>query len=133
MNRLKLTHPLAKSQAKALRTLVRLSHLRGYLPYEMDDVDEHMRRYEHMQPISTTFDVELSDSGEHWRKSAFTGFGTLEEAGRHLDKMAGLISGNMDRGFGTRMPMMRVTKVITHLEFEHVEVSNGALPGSSQE
>src|SRR5580698_9254816 len=110
MNRLKLTHPLAKGQAKALRTLIRLSHLNGYLPYEMDDVDEHMARYERMQPISTTFDVELSNSGgDQWRKSSFTGYETLEDAGVHLDKMAGILSDNISVGFGENMPLLRVT------------------------
>lgn len=96
-----------------------LSHWRGFFPTELRDADRHLARYERSQPVSTTFDIEVLDAGEErWRKTAFTGLTSVEEAGRNLDWYL---------EFSKRLNpcRLRVVKVITHLEFEHMEFTNG--------
>lgn len=91
----------------------------GWLPHEMKSVDAHIARYERMQPISTTYDVELGDSDDRWRGCAVQGIDTPEEAGRLLDELY------LENPFMVEVKRARVVKVVKTLEFEHLEVPNG--------
>lgn len=93
----------------------------GWTPREMNEVDEHLMRYEHAQAISITYDVELADSDDNWRSCAVSGIDSEQEAGRLLDELY------IQNPYMVDIERSRVVKVVRTLAFEHREITNASL------